>query len=127
MGRKSVTCCPACDTRKGGIRQCPATDYELALLRRARLETSPAKIAAFMPPWLRGELAKPLSRFKFMSDKAPVYPSLGRDAVASTNPGPDVFGKDRKGHPFLHADMTTAEYVAVYEKTVGLRSQLPAA
>lgn len=105
------------------MRYCPFTDLELAQLRKARRVTG-AKLAALMPAWLKRELAKPLPLFKFVPDKAPVYPNLGRGSVASKNPAPDVFGTDSYGARYLRDDMTTAEYVAAYDKAVVLVSQV---
>lgn len=99
------------------VRDCPATDMELTVLRRARRTTDPKKLAAMMPAWLKRELYKPPKPFQFVPDKAPVYPSISRKCVEPAKPMPDPF----TNYKLLRAK-TTAAYVAAYERAVGLRS-----
>lgn len=57
-----------------GIRDCPATDEELALLAKARRTTDPRKLAAIVPAWLKRALTPMPKPFVYVPDKVPVYP-----------------------------------------------------
>lgn len=115
--------CGKCEPgpRKRGLRDCPATDVELALLAKARRTTDPVKIAAFMPAWLKRSLYKPPARFRFVPDKAPVLPRLPTGAAWRKVHDPHF---RELADPFDIAapnrDNTSA-YAAAYYSAVGFR------
>lgn len=122
--KRSQNCpCGEClPSANHGMRNCPATDLELAQLKRARKLTDPKKIAALMPAWLKSALYKPPKPFVFVPDKKPVYPSLPAGASWKTKAHPADVRPDAFSDRELLAADTTAAYVARWDELNGLRS-----
>lgn len=113
MKRYCGETCPCGKCEGPNIRNCTATDYELAQLAKARKLSGP-KLVAMMPTWLKAALYKAPKPFVFVPDKKPVYPHLPRPG--DPNPGPDPFKDD-----MLREAKTTASYVAAWNAAKGLK------